>query len=399
MTLPAPTNPPHRDPTSEGVPAQKARKKLQGGPDTLGGATGALPRVLLIVPARRAGRRLEQALHGAAACVTVSTPADAFAALAAPVSARSRFDVVMIDTALDGIGWRGVLKGANRDGDEPRCVIVAGRPSLDIAVEAMRLGAADVVCRSDDESTIRSRVLAAVAKASRERDRSRREAKLRSTCRKLSADRKKIALQVDALCADLADAYQELADHMAQTTLANEFAALLKGELDIESSLRACLEFLLPRTGPTNAAVYLPSNHTDFSLGAYVNYDIPRDSSDVLLDHLADALAPRFQDASGITLLPDREAVERTLGQDAHWLADRTALIATCRHDGECLAIISLFRDTEAPFTDDVALQLRTISEVFAAHLGRVIRIHHRHRPDDAGRGFGEDSDDDSLAA
>lgn len=398
MTLPAPSNPPERNPLSESVRAGKARKKAPGEASSPS-PPPALPRVLIIMPARRNCRKLEQALHGAAACVTVSTPADAFAALAAPSRARAQFDVVMIDTALEGVGWRGVLKGAHRSGADPRCVIVAGRPSLDIAVEAMRLGAADVVCRSDEESVIRSRVLAAAAVASRERDRTRREARLRSTCRKLSADRKKIALQVDALCADLADAYQELADHMAQTTLANEFAALLKGELDIESSLRACLEFLLPRTGPTNAAVYLPSNHTDFSLGAYVNYDIPRETSDVLLDHLADVLAPRFQDGSGITLLPDQEALERTLGEDAHWLADRCALIATCRHEGECLAIISLFRDSGAPFADDVALQLRTISEVFAAHLGRVIRIHHRHRPDGARRGFGDESDDDSLAA
>ncbi len=399
MTLPAPTNPPHRDPTPDGAPARKARKKTTATGAEPRPAAAALPRVLLIVPAGRVCRRLEEALHGAAACVMVSTPADAFAALAAPSRARAAFDVVVIDTALEGIGWRGVLKGAHRNGADPRCVIMAGRPSLDIAVEAMRLGATDVVCRSDDEGTIRSRVLAAAATANRERDRARREARLRSACRRLSADRKRIALQVDALCADLADAYQELADHMAQTTLANEFAALLKGELDIESSLRACLEFLLPRTGPTNAAVYLPSNHTDFSLGAYVNYDIPRDSSDVLLDHLADVLAPRFQDASGITLLPDAEAIERTLADDAHWLADRTALIATCRHDGECLAIISLFRDVGAPFGDDVALQLRTISEVFAAHLGRVIRIHHRHRPDGAERGFADESDDDSMAA
>ncbi len=392
-----PDHPEKRDATGGGERAPKARKKSAGG--TSGAPARARPRALVITPGRRVSQRLEQVLRGAVDCVSVTTPADAFAALSAPSTERTRYDVALIDASLDGVGWQGVLRGAGRSGADARCVIVAGRPSLDLAVEAMRLGATDVIARSDDESTIRARVLAAAAATARDRDRARREARLRSACRRLSADRKKIALQVDALCADLADAYQELADHMAQTTLAHEFAALLRGELDIESSLRACLEFLLPRTGPTNAAVYLPSNHTDFSLGAYVNYDIPRDSSDVLLDHLADALAPRFQDAGGITLLPDAEAIERALGEDAHWLADRTTLVATCRHDGECLAIIALFRDATAPYSDDVAIQLRTIADVFAAHLGRVIRIHHRHRPDGAARGFGEDMDDDSLAA
>ena len=33
---------------------------------------------------------------------------------------------------------------------------------------------------------------------------------------------------------------------------------------------------MLTKTGPTNAAVFLPGTGTDFDLGAYVNYDCPR---------------------------------------------------------------------------------------------------------------------------
>ena len=46
---------------------------------------------------------------------------------------------------------------------------------------------------------------------------------------------------------------------------------------------------LLTKTGPTNAAVFLPDSVDHYGLGAYVNYDCPRESIAALLDALATA--------------------------------------------------------------------------------------------------------------
>lgn len=116
-------------------------------------------------------------------------------------------------------------------------------------------------------------------------------------CRRLNTAREQVSQQVDTLCSDLVNAYQELADHMNQVTTATEFKGLIRNELDIESLLRTTLEFVLSRSGPTNAAIFLPTTSGDYSLGAYVNYDCPKETVDVLLDHLANVVAPRFENA------------------------------------------------------------------------------------------------------
>ena len=47
------------------------------------------------------------------------------------------------------------------------------------------------------------------------------------------------------------------------TTTALEFTGLIKQELDIENLLRTTLEYVLGRSGPTNAAVFLPTTSGD----------------------------------------------------------------------------------------------------------------------------------------
>ena len=74
---------------------------------------------------------------------------------------------------------------------------------------------------------------------------------------------------------------------MTMVTLASEFNSLIRQELDLESLLRVSVEFILGKSGPTNAAVFLPAASGDYSLGAYVNYDCPKDSAEVLMDQLA----------------------------------------------------------------------------------------------------------------
>ena len=65
----------------------------------------------------------------------------------------------------------------------------------------------------------------------------------------------------------------------------------------------------------------------------------------------------------------------------------------SCRHDDECLAVVTLFRDRRTGFGEDHVATLDTISELFGGQLARVIHIHHRHLPKEKW-GLSDDADD-----
>lgn len=170
---------------------------------------------------------------------------------------------------------------------------------------------------------------------------------------------------------------------MNQVKTTSEFTVLIRQELDIESLLRTTLEYVLGRSGPTNAAVFLPTTSGDFSLGAYVNYDCPKETVDILLDHMANVVAPRFENAPAPVHIATPEAMDDQLGDDAHWLGDSHVVAYPCRSGEETLAIVLLFRDSRSPYLKGFIEQLVTVGDLFAAQLARVIRIHHRHLPKD----------------
>ena len=180
---------------------------------------------------------------------------------------------------------------------------------------------------------------------------------------------------------DLLHVPPERAHTMKNVTNVSEFKGLIRGELDIEQLLRTTLEFVLARSGPTNAAVFLPTTSGDYSLGAYVNYDCPKETCDVLLDHLANAVAPRFESVKGMAHLTDEAGLNEYLDNDADWLKGSHVVGFPCTHGEECLAVFMLFRDQATPYAQPLLEQVKTVGELFAAQLARVIHIHHRHLP------------------
>jgi DNA-binding NarL/FixJ family response regulator len=274
---------------------------------------------------------------------------------------------------------------------------------LDDAMAAMRCGACDLLVGRQAPPDARERILSAAVRARTGRDQAARVVKLKRMCRKLDASRREVERQARTLCTDLVIAYEELARHMNTVGTSTEYQGLIRGELDIESLLRTTLEFVLSRSGPTNAAVFLPTTSGDFSLGAYVNYDCPKDTCDILLDHLANVVAPRFEDLRGVLHLTAQDELDRYLGTDAQWLSDSHVVAMACRAERETLAIVMLFRDKHSPFTPALVEQIRTIGDLFAAQLARVIKIHHRHIPKDKWGMLGDPEpgadDCDDLAA
>ena len=326
--------------------------------------------------------------------------------------AHAEFDVVVMDASRAGhakVKGKSAYKGLRKvSAAHPGTgvVVMLDQPGLDDAIAVMQAGAADLVPAGSEGAELCRRVLAAAGRrgTARERwaDREQRAERLKRLCKGLNHSRHELSRQVSSLCENLAGAYKELAEQMTMITLASEFNSIIRQELDLESLLRVSVEFILGKSGPTNAAVFLPAASGDYSLGAYVNYDCPKDSAEVLMDQLASSVAPRLDGEVGVVVMNSADELREHLGDGAEWLEGMGMIAASCRHQGECLGVIALFRPRSVPFTPEVSASFGVLAGLFAQQLSKVIHVHHRHLPKDKW-GFPGDSadgaDDIDLAA
>lgn len=315
------------------------------------------------------------------------------------------YDVALIDLDTTGGEAFDLVREFDHHTGVTRAVVVSANATLETGIDALRSGAVDLLVKPLSATELRTRVLAAAEVADRMRRNDRRMQRLRRICRRLNSARQDVSRQLDVLCNDLVAAYQELADRMSDVSLTSEFSSLIRQELDVESLLRTTLEYLLTKTGPTNAAVFLPTGHSDYSLGAYVNYDIPKNAADVLLDHLADIVAPRFDREGDIVLIENTEQFDEWFDGEPQWVRGQHVAVFSCHYEDECLAVVMLFRDQKHPFDVEMLDKLELMRDLFAEQLGRVVSIHNRHRPKSDWPGFevdpgGDDEVDDfGLAA
>jgi DNA-binding response OmpR family regulator len=305
--------------------------------------------------------------------------------------ARERTDVVVVHRELSDAEGPAFCREIGEQGWADSIVLAAEHPSLADAQTAMRAGASDLLDVHAQGAALVERVMEAIERASRARRTRRtgekRAERLRGLCRKLYTSRTELTKQVGSLCTDLASAYHELSEQLVRVSMASDFSGVIRQELDLEGLLRTVLEFVLAKVGPTNAAIFLPASSGDYTLGAYVNYDCAKDTAEVMLDHLAGCLAPKFENTRGVQVFPTSEQVKGLLGENSEWVGDSCLLAAPCRggepgeKTDECLAVLVLFRDRRAGFTPDMTTRLGIICDLFAGQLSRVIRIHHRHLP------------------
>lgn len=274
------------------------------------------------------------------------------------------------------------------------CVLMTHEPTLDVAVDAMRAGAVDLIDSRTGEPAMRDAIDLAIERVERARQREIRIDRLRGVCKELDTVRQDITSQVSSMCTDLVDAYRELSTQIDRVSLVAEFNGIIRQELEIESLLRASLEFLLAKIGPTNAAVYLPSSSDEFSLGAFVNYDRDPESLSVMLDHLADTLAPRMEERGTLFLGRHDADMVSLLGPHAHWLDAQEAIAISCEHDEECLAVIVMFRDRRSPLPTKAREIFEYLAHPLAMQLGRIIHCHHRHIPKDQWTNLGDTRDE-----
>ena len=343
-------------------------------------------RVLLIEPSPSLGPALQQCKADNGTLAIVNAPS--INAARQQIKDAGKRDVALIPQASDGSGMELARELKAKD-PATAVVMLAQTPDFALAQQAMQFGAADIIIKPSPEQTddawltsVADRVTKVLNRQWADRARMTRIRKLKRLCRKLNAAREEVTDQVDVLCNDLVTAYQELAVQVQNVTQTAGYREAIGQELDLEAVLRKTLEYIVQQAGPCNAAVFLPSSADEFSLGGYVNYDCTKESADMLLEHLADVLAPAVANkGEEIMHVTDNRGLDDLLGDDWNYLADCDLLALPVNHDGEALAVITLFRDNEQPFTEPAIDAMSSIAEQMGELLGRIIRVHHRAMP------------------
>jgi|GEM_PF-249331 len=365
----------------ESAPADGAEKSVSKGKQSI--------RQILLVdpsPALRPALLKCKPQQGSASVVYAATLDEARRL----IQTAGRIDLAILPQGTDNDGLEFVRELSESDA-ATACVLLTSTPDFDFAQQAMRLSVSDLIVRPalnaalDDAwlTTTAARVSEALDRQWSSRERKTRIRKLKKLCRRLNDARLEVTEQVDILCNDLVTAYQELATQMQNMTNTAGYREAIGDELDLEAVLRKTLEYILQQAGPCNAAVFLPSSADEFSLGGYVNYDCTKESADMLLQHLADVLAPgvaKLEDGDLIHAT-DNGTLARLIGDDWNYLADCHLLALPACHDGEALAVVALFRDNAQPFTEPAVDALSSIAEQMGTLLARIIRVHHRSMP------------------
>jgi hypothetical protein len=255
---------------------------------------------------------------------------------------------------------------------QPHASIVLAGPSINVdeLTRAMRFGAADFLGGSLGADEVEHRITIA---ANRSRDLVDRDHRMRRL--------EGIVRRIDEPCETLSDD-QSPAVHedgtLDRVAMRSEFRTLLRQELDVEDLLRTALEYMLVKTGPTNAAVFLAGGDGRFGLGAYVNYEHPRRTMEPMLQRLCDEASPRIACEPELLRFDDAVDFVRDCELGPEVDPSMEMLAVPCTHEGECLAVVYLFRSAAEPFADSTAVVLDDLRALLAEQLDRLIRIHNR---------------------
>lgn len=294
---------------------------------------------------------------------------------------RKRVEVLLVDPDSLTAAWRTFIEDAHRSASHLKTILVVKSESLQRTLDGMRSGAMDSVNIETELNNLGSRIDLAISRSRAEQKFQNKMARLKKVCKELNVVRHEVTEQVDSLCQELVTAYQDVADQVSEASMVTELRTLLRQELDVEDLLRTTLEFLLTKSGPTNAAVFLPDGTGYYNLGAYVNYDCPRESISVLLDHLCSAICPQMEGERDLVRFDDADQFADWIGMDPGIIDDSQVIAFTCHREGECLAVCVLFRSVTNPFSEELANILHLMRSIFAEQLARVIRIHNRLEP------------------
>ena len=286
-----------------------------------------------------------------------------------------RYDVVLL---ADANGAAAFTQLVGRLAPSTKTMVLAEVVSVNAVTQAMQRGAVDFVAMPFNDTDFGNRLVAAIERSRDERRREDRVVRLKGICKRLSEARTEFSEHARALKDDLREAREGIAERMDEVAMTAEYRTILRQELDLEDLLRVGVEYLVGKTGPTNAAVFLPGSDGEWSLGAYVNCDCQRATAQPMLDRLASDLCPELARQDELMRFEDTVDFVTSIGLTDAALTNCEMVAWPCNSNGDCLAIFMLFRNKAKGFEDGLATTIDALRGVFADQVATVLRVHHR---------------------
>jgi len=305
-------------------------------------------------------------------CETATTLDEARTALQS-----GEFDLVLLEAFLESNALS-LITEARTGCPWIRVIAWSNQPNPDATIEAIRLGATDYLHLPEGLEELPTRISQAVSQGRSHRQREKKLQRLMEACETLRASKDEMSEQVDVLCSDLASAYRNIKDQMSTVEMTTEFRTLISQELDVEDMLRTTLEYILKKIGPTNGVVHLREAEGEYGIGAFVNYEWQDRNIMPSLEKLGDLLCGPMQSEDGLMKFEDAESFAHHDGVDASLFEDAEIVSFTCNRNDTCLAIVTLFRNSSTPFTDEMAGMLDALRDILAEQLGRILRVYKR---------------------
>ena len=289
---------------------------------------------------------------------------------------RRPADMVVVNMQINDNSGLELLRRLHRAFPHTEAVAMTRSDNGAICLEASQAGASDLLMGPMDPSVIRACILRAQQRLLVRAQLRHRNVRLRNVCKQLNKARHEISQQVNLLCHDLVKAYQELAEQLNQTQLAGDFATVLGEEVQIEALLRRTMEWLLQKLGPVNAAVFLPDSESNYTLGAYLNYDTNADS--VLMDVIAQTVVPEASEGVATLVLENDAPIEAMFGEDGKMLLGRAWLACRANYQNECLGVVVVFRNQGEPVDPAWSAIIESVSPILAEKIAQSVRMYQR---------------------
>jgi len=292
-------------------------------------------------------------------------------AQARKVLESQRVDLLLTDVNLpDGDGMT-LLPILHLHQPQAQAIVITGAPSMNGAIEAMREGASDFVSKPFTGGDLVERVKRALGRAAASVKAEKRLNRLRDAVKRLNDARKMVSKKVDLLCNDLISAYGELSKQLDLVRVQESYKHCLGDIRDLEQLLCHTMDWMLRQLGYSNIAVWLAGEDEDFQLGAYMKYTLPGETK--LTEALRNGLVKQVGKEDLIHLSGD-DLRARLTQKEVEFLKDQDVLAVNCSYLAESLAVVVMFRDAKAGFSEDDAATLKTVCPLFAVALAGIVR-------------------------
>ena len=133
----------------------------------------------------------------------------------------TRHDLLMIASSLDDAEGLGLVRELRVCNKAP-VVLLAEHPTVDEAIEALRLRVAEVLMKPFDVAEACEVVVKLARQAAKRRHRARRYRRLREMSSRIVRERRDLKQRMDLICRDLVHAYRGLAQKVSKSGILDQ---------------------------------------------------------------------------------------------------------------------------------------------------------------------------------